>query len=61
MDKLLTPEEVMEITTLKSKVSLWKKSKDPEDHFPKPYKLGCRRNRWKLSEIEEWMNDLEVG
>lgn len=60
MDKLMTAEEVLDVTSLKSRVSLWKKSRDEKDTFPKPYRLGNRHTRWKRSEIEAWVDELET-
>lgn len=58
-DLLLNSEEVLKITCYKSRVSLWKKSRNKEDPFPRPYRLGPRFTRWKLSEIEKWLDGLE--
>ncbi len=58
---LLTTEDVLNLTGLKSRVSLWRKSRDNKDPFPRPYKLGSTSNRWKLSEIESWMDQLETA
>ncbi len=56
---LLSAEEVQKITGYKSRVSLWKKSRNKDDPFPRPYKSGTHFTRWKLSEIEAWMDQLE--
>jgi len=58
-DLLLSAEEVLKITGYKSRVSLWKKSRNTDDPFPRPYKSGSHFTRWKLSEIETWMDGLE--
>lgn len=60
-DVLLTNKDVLRLTGLKSRVSLWRKSRDAEDPFPRPYKLGTSTTRWKLSEIESWMDQLETA
>ena len=60
-DILLTTHDVLRLTGLKSRVSLWRKSRDNDDPFPRPYKLGSTSNRWKLSEIESWMDQLETA
>ena len=52
--------DVQEITGIKSRVTLWKKSKDENDTFPKAYKVGNHFTRWKLSEILKWMDHLET-
>ena len=59
-EKLLTYGDVQEITGIKSRVTLWKKSKDDNDNFPKAYKVGNHFTRWKLSEILNWMDHLET-
>ena len=59
-EKLLTYGDVQEITGIKSRVTLWKKSKDDNDTFPKAYKVGNHFTRWKLSEILNWMDHLET-
>ena len=59
-EKLLTYGDVQEITGIKSRVTLWKKSKDDNDYFPKAYKVGNHFTRWKLSEILNWMDHLET-
>jgi len=59
-ERLLTYDDVQEMTGIKSRVTLWRKSKDDEDQFPKPYKIGSHFTRWKLSEIQEWIDQLET-
>ena len=59
-EKLLTYGDVQEITGIKSRITLWKKSKDDNDTFPKAYKVGNHFTRWKLSEILNWMDHLET-
>ena len=60
-DVLLRAAQVLEITGFKNRVSLWRKSRDQDDPFPKPYKYGGHFTRWKLSEIERWMDQLETA
>ena len=57
-EKLLTFKEVSDITGL-HKSSLYRKSHDPEDIFPTYYTYGTRYARYKKSEIENWLNQLE--
>lgn len=59
-EKLLTYKDVQEITGIKSRVTLWKKSKNDNDDFPKPYRIGSHFTRWKLSEIQDWIDQLET-
>ncbi len=58
-DQLLTSVDVQKITGIKSRATLWRKSRNQCDRFPKPYKDGTHFTRWKLSEIQEWMDQLE--
>ena len=57
-EKLLTFKEVSDITGL-HKSSLYRKSHDPGDIFPTYYTYGTRYARYKKSEIENWLNQLE--
>jgi len=59
-DQLLTSTDVQEICKIKSRVTLWRKAKDKDDPFPRPYRYGSSFTRWKLSEIEAWMDELET-
>ena len=58
IDKLLTFDEVAEITRL-HKSSLYRKAHDPDDPFPNYYVYGPRYARFKTSEIQTWLNELE--
>lgn len=58
-DQLLTSKDVQEMTGIKSRMTLWRKSRNMDDQFPLPYKDGTRFTRWKLSEIQEWIDQLE--
>lgn len=60
-DILLSAADVQIITGFKSRVSLWSKSTDKDDSFPSSYKCGPRAKRWKLSEIEAWMDQLKTS
>ena len=59
-EKLLTSSDVQALTGIKSRVTLWRKSRNTDDRFPLPYKDGSGFTRWKLSEIQKWMDDLEL-
>ncbi|WP_026941014.1 helix-turn-helix transcriptional regulator [Hellea balneolensis] len=60
-DQLLTSKDVQAITGIKSRATLWKKSRNLEDRFPLPYQDGTRFTRWKLSEIQKWIDELELA
>jgi predicted DNA-binding transcriptional regulator AlpA len=59
-EKLLTSDDVQAITGIKSRVTLWRRSRDDKDQFPKPYRVGTNSTRWKLSDIQSWMDSLET-
>ena len=57
-DELLTYADIVKITKM-SKSTLWRLRK--EGYFPQPIKFGVspqRKNIWKLSSIEKWMDSL---
>ena len=58
-DQLLTSKDVQAITGIKSRATLWRKSRDVCDRFPLPYQDGSRFTRWKLSDIQQWIDQLE--
>jgi len=58
-EQLLTTKDVQELTGIKSRVTLWRKSRNEDDRFPRPYKDGARFTRWKMSEVQEWISQLE--
>lgn len=58
-EQLLTSKDVQRLTGIKSRATLWKKSRNMDDQFPMPYKDGSKFTRWKLSEIESWMDNLK--
>lgn len=60
IDKLLTFSEVSHITGL-HKSSLYRKAHDPNDPFPNYCTYGPRYARFKESEIETWVNELEYA
>ena len=59
-DQLLTSQDVQKLTGIKSRATLWKKSRNMNDRFPMPYKDGPKFTRWKLSEIQQWIDQLEL-
>lgn len=58
-EQLITAKEVETLTGL-SRVTLWRKSKNPEDPFPQAFRNGTHYTRWKLSEILSWIESLRV-
>jgi len=57
-ERLLTARDVQELTGIKSRVTLWRKSNDAKDAFPRAYRDGSHYTRWKLSEILDWIHSL---
>lgn len=56
-ERLVTAKDVEVLTGL-SRVTLWRKSNNPEDPFPQAFRNGTHYTRWKLSEILTWMESL---
>ena len=59
-EQLLTSEDVQALTGIKSRVTLWRRSRDNQDKFPRAYKVGAHSTRWKMSELKDWMDSLET-
>ena len=58
MEKYLRINEVVEMLSVsKSTVWAWVK----ESKFPKPIKLSEFVTVWKLSDIEEWVQQMEIN
>lgn len=60
-EQLLSSKEVQEITGIRSRSTLWKKSRNTSDNFPMPYKDGSKFTRWKMSEVQAWIDTLELA
>lgn len=54
-DRLMRLEEVLEICGI-SRFKLYRQIAD--DRFPRPVKVGLCAARWRLSEVEAWIDDL---
>jgi len=55
--KILTAQEVRNLTGY-SRVQLWRKSRDPDDTFPIPMRVGANRIGWWADEIANWQASL---
>ena len=56
MDKMLSIEEVMDITGLaRSTIRAYVKN----GTFPAPFVIGKRKNRWLEADLEAWFDTLE--
>jgi len=58
-ERLLSTKDVQLMTGIKSRATIWRKSRNENDNFPRPYKDGTHYTRWKLSEIQNWIEQLE--
>ena len=58
-DQLLTAKDVLQLTGIKSRSTLWRKSNDENDKFPKPLKDGTHFTRRKSTDIQAWIDHLE--
>lgn len=56
-ERLITAKEVETLTGL-GRVTLWRKSNNPNDTFPQAYRNGTHYTRWKLAEILAWIESL---
>ncbi len=55
-EQLLRVVEVAALCSC-SKASIWNWVKDPKKNFPKPAKLTSKVTVWKLSEINDYINN----
>jgi predicted DNA-binding transcriptional regulator AlpA len=51
--QLLKVEQVADILAM-SKSHVWAQAKDAPD-FPKPFKLSAKQTRWKLSDVDAYI------
>ena len=56
MDKMLRQEEVAEAIGF-SRGHIWRMVS--QRRLPPPYRMGLRSVRWKQSEIQGWIDDLQ--
>ncbi len=56
-ERLITAKEV-EILTGLSRVTIWRKTNNPDDPFPQCFRDGTHYTRWKFYEILNWMSSL---
>lgn len=45
----------------KCRVTVYRRSTDPESHFPDGFRDGSNFTRWNLSEISRYQNSLRIG
>lgn len=57
LNQLLTVKQVASMLCM-SKSHVWAQSKVPG--FPKPFKLSAKQTRWKLSEVDAYINTMSA-
>ncbi|OFA04821.1 AlpA family transcriptional regulator [Duganella sp. HH101] len=57
-NQLLKVEQVAGILCM-SKSHVWAQAKDAPE-FPKPFKLSAKQTRWKLSEVDAYINTMSA-
>lgn len=53
--RMLRIEEVLELTGIKSRSTIWQLAKDGD--FPRAYRVGKRGTAWRLSEVRTWLEE----
>lgn len=53
-EQLLRDKEVAEMLNVSTN-TVWRWVRDKAEGFPKPVKIGMRATRWKLSEIQRYL------
>ena len=56
--ELLTCHEVMRLTGIRSRTTIWRRIR--RGAFPHPIDIGGGRIRWRSTDIEEWIEALPV-
>ena len=60
-DQFISLTEVQKITGGKSRSTIYRWSRDPDNNFPKPRRIGPNSNGFLLSEIDEWVEQVSQG
>ncbi|WP_084276818.1 AlpA family transcriptional regulator [Novosphingobium sp. B1] len=56
IQELLTCQEVMQLTGIRSRTTIWRRIQ--RGAFPAPLDFGSGRLRWKSIDISDWVNSL---
>jgi len=56
IQELLTCQEVMRLTGIRSRTTIWRRIQ--RGAFPAPLDFGAGRLRWKSEDISDWVNSL---
>lgn len=54
LPELLTCSEVMKLTGIRSRTTIWRRVQS--GNFPSPIDFGAGRIRWTASDISEWVS-----
>ena len=54
---ILRQDDVLKVTGLKNRITLWKMWKAGE--FPAPVKLGARSIGWRREAVQQWLDGLQ--
>ena len=57
-NELLTCQEVMRLTGIRSRTTIWRRIQ--KGRFPHPVDIGGGRIRWRSTDIEEWIEALPL-
>ena len=55
MEKLITAQQVLELTGYRSRTTLWRKVRARD--FPAPVKLPGVAVRWREQEVHDWIDE----
>ena len=56
--ELLTCQEVLRLTGIRSRSTIWRRIQNGQ--FPAPVDLGAGRIRWRSTDIAEWIGSLPM-
>jgi len=57
-DELLTCAEVMRLTSIRSRTTVWRRIQ--QKAFPAPVDIGAGRIRWRSSDVAAWIGALPL-
>ena len=56
--ELLTCQEVMRLTGIRSRTTIWRRIQT--GRFPSPVDIGSGRIRWRSCDIDDWISALPL-
>lgn len=60
MSKLITIKELCSLLSI-SRPTVYRRTKDPESGFPRPLHIGVNAVRFRLSDVESYIESLSMG